>query len=40
MIMSDGKDYTKNKFELDRQDHGSHANCAEHYLVYWLISTG
>jgi len=33
IAMSDGKDSTKNKFELDRPDHGSHANRAEGYLV-------
>jgi len=27
------KSSTKNKFELDRPDHDSHANHAEHYLV-------
>ena len=31
--MSDGKGYTKNKFELDKPDHGSQANRAERYLV-------
>ena len=31
--MSDGKGSTKNKFELDRSDHDSHANRAERYLV-------
>ena len=40
IVMSDGKCYTKNKFELDRPDHDSHANRAERYLVYWLISIG
>ena len=29
--MADG--YTKNKFELDRLDHHSHANRTERYLV-------
>ena len=38
--MSDGKSSTKNKFELDKSDHDSHTNCAERYLVYWLISIG
>jgi len=31
--MSDGNNYTKNKSELDRPDHDSHADCAECYLV-------
>ena len=31
--MSDGKDSTKNKFELDKPDKDSHANHAEYYLV-------
>jgi len=31
--MSDGKGYTKNKFQLDRSDHDSHANRAARYLV-------
>jgi len=31
--MSDGKGSTKNKFEVDRPDHDSHANHAECYLV-------
>ena len=30
---SDDKGSTKNKFELDRSDHDSHANRAEGYLV-------
>ena len=30
--MSDGKGSTK-KFELDKRDHDSHVNHAEHYLV-------
>jgi len=38
--MSDGKSYTKNKFELDRLDHDSHGNRAERYLLYWHISIG
>jgi len=32
-VLSDGKGSTKNKFELDRPDHDSHANRAERYLV-------
>ena len=31
--MSDGKSYTKNKFELDRPDHDGNANLAKRYLV-------
>jgi len=31
--MSDGKSYTKNKFELDRSNYDSHAKHAERYLV-------
>ena len=36
--MSDGNGSTKNsilelKFEIDRPDHDSHANCTERYLV-------
>ena len=31
--MSDGKSSTKNKFELDRPDHDSHANLADIYLL-------
>ena len=38
IVMSDGKGSTKNKFELDRTDHDSHANRAECYLVKWHIS--
>jgi len=43
--MSDGKDSTKNKFELDRPDCDSHVNRAERYLIslvvyiYWMKST-
>jgi len=33
LVISDGKGSTKNKFELDRQDHDSHTNRAERYLV-------
>ena len=35
IVMSDGKfkGSTKNKSELDRPDHDSHANGAERYLV-------
>jgi len=32
IVMSDGKG-SKKMFELDRPDHDSHANRAEHYLV-------
>ena len=32
IVMSDGKGSTKNKFELDRPNHDSHANRAERYL--------
>ena len=31
--MSDGKGYTKIKFELEKSDHDSQANRAERYLV-------
>jgi len=31
--MLDDNSYTKNKFELDRPDHDSHANHPERYLV-------
>jgi len=31
--MSDGNGSTKNKFELDRPDHDSHANRTERYFV-------
>ena len=31
--MSGGKGSTKNKFELDKQDHDRHANRGEPYLV-------
>ena len=33
IVMSYGKSYTKNKFELDRPNHDSHANHAERHLV-------
>ena len=33
--MSDSKDSTKNKFELDRLDHDNHSNRAEHSLVVY-----
>jgi len=31
--MSDGKAFTKQKFELDRSDHDNHTNRAERYVA-------